>query len=174
MSNKILMQIFSITIILLLSSLSGCIHIDFGKPFKPEESEPPEYRIVQKEGFPISHSFDISVSLDPTYSETMPILVKKNTEWVNISIDVLINDFRFINNSPIENYSLLDRYVEVIITDPDGEDYYNKHFTETDEVKRQLSTPAPGPWVVKVEAVGLGYEDTKDSYRIDVIANEPV
>jgi hypothetical protein len=166
--------IFSILMIFIFSSFSGCIHIDLGDPFKPEESEPPEYHIVAKEGFPISHSFNLQKSIDPTHSDTMPIRVKSGTEWVNISIKVVINDFNIINNSPIENYTQLDRYVEVTIDDPNAEQYYNKRFSESDEVRRQLSTPAPGPWVVKVEAVGLGWEDTEDSYLVDVIANEPV
>ncbi len=153
---------------------SGCIHLDLGKPFQSEEPEPTEYQIVTKEGFPITHTFDTLEDLDPTHSDTQPIRVKKGTEWVNISISVVINDFQIINNSPLENYTLLDRYVEVIIEYPNKDEYYRKRFEETDDVKRQLSTPAAGPWVVKVEAVGLGYGDTHDSYRINVIANEPV
>ena len=122
----------------------------------------------------MSHEFDLSVQMEIKHTDAKPINVKEDTIWINISINVVINDFNFINNSPIQNYSLLERYVLVTIEDQDKEEYFQKEFLETAEVHRQLLSPQKGLWAVKVEAVGLGYQELKDSYRIDVIANEPV
>ena len=158
----------------LLIFSSGCIHIDFGDPFKSEEPEPTKYHIIQKDGFPFSYKFDTIEKRKIENNEAKPIIVKKGTEWVNISIKVVINEFNFINDSPIANYTSLERYVQVVIVNPDNEEYYRKKFIESDEVKRQLSTPATGRWGVKVNAVGLGYQGTHDSYLIDALANEPM
>lgn len=169
-------EIITITIIFILILTCGCIHIDFGNPFKSEKPKPPEYHIVTKEGFPMTHSFDISDPLNPDvkYSDTQPFIVKPKTDWVNISISIILNTYNFINDSPIGNYSLLDRYVYITILDPSDEKYYEKQFFESAEIKRQLSTPKPSDWKVLVEAIGLGYENIHDSYKINVIANEPI
>jgi hypothetical protein len=165
--------LFAFLIIILISS-SGCIHIDFGNPFKSEEPKKTEFEIKHKEGFPIAYEFDTLTNLNIENSDTEPIAVKSSTEWVNITIKVVINDLELINTTPIANYTNFERSVLVKLLDPDNKPYYEKKFIETDEVRRQLSTPAPGAWIVTVDAVGIGYEDTKDSYWIDVFAFEPV
>ncbi len=176
MNKPRIKSIFFITIIIfIILSISGCIHIDFGDPLRSEKPKPPEYHIVTKPGFPLKHVFDINDQWNPIESkETQPFIIKHKTEWFNISIEVVINTFNFINDSPLENYSFIDQFVHVTILDPDKEKYYDKEFFETDEVKRQLSTPKSGDWVVLVDAVGLGYGDIHDSYNINVIANEPI
>ena len=122
----------------------------------------------------MSHIFDTLNDQNIQYSDAQPFYVKKSTEWINISIRVVINTFNLINNSPFENYSFIDQQVAVTIFDPNDDHYFDETFIETDDVKRQLSTPQPGRWAVTVDAVGLGFEDTKDSFEIIVIANEPI
>jgi hypothetical protein len=169
---KLCLVIFS-TLCLALTS-AGCIHFDFGDPFRSEEPEPTEYHLMHKEDFPISHYFDFSQNLDPKHSETNPIVVKKGTQWVNVTIEVMLNDFSIINDTPIGNDSLVERYVHVIIQDPEGEEYYNTRFLESAEVKRSISLPTKGPWVVKVEALGFGYQEIRDYYIINAVAFEPI
>jgi hypothetical protein len=165
--------ILMILMIILVSS-SGCIHIDFGNPFKTETPPPPEYRIKIKDGFPMSYTFDTLNDQDIQYSDAQPFYVKEDTQWINISMRVVVNTFNLLNNSPLENYSFVDQQVKITILDPNDDHYFDKTFFETDDVKRQLSTPQPGRWAITVDAVGLGYQDTKDSYEIIVIANEPI
>jgi len=163
-----------IIIVFLLTSTCGCIHIDFGNPFRSEKPKPPEYHIIKKPGFPLAHTFDIRESLDPTYSDTQPFIIKPDTEWINVTIVVVLNSYNFINNSPIANYSILDRYVKVTIRDPKDKKQLDETYVETTDVRRQFSYPMEGDWVVLVDAVGLGYEDTFDSYHVNVFVNEPI
>jgi hypothetical protein len=178
-SGEIMVRKFKISIIIVILLIfvmlgAGCIHIDFGGPFRPAEEKPAEYQYIQKADFPISHEFDYGEQIDPEVSKTLPINVKKGTKWVNITIDVEINDYSLNNDTPIANDSLFERYVHVIIDDPNGEEYYNNKFLETNEDRRHLATPITGPWVVRVEARGFGYGDTKDSFSINAMANEPI
>lgn len=165
---------FVLILLIILVSSSGCIHIDFGNPFKSEEPKAKEFEIKHKVGFPITYEFDTLTDQNIKNSDSGPIAVKSDTEWVNITIKIVINDLELINTTPIANYTNFERSVLVKLLDPDNRPYYEKKFIETDEVRRQLATPAPGAWKVTVDAVGIGYGDTKDSYWIDVYAYEPV
>lgn len=174
MQHSVLKPMILAILILVLVFSSGCIHIDFGNPFKSEEEKPMEFEIKHKAGFPLSYEFDTWTNKNIENRDSAPIAVKTGTEWINITIKIVINDIELINLTPISNYTNFERSVLVKLLDPDNTPYYEKKFIETDEIRRQLSTPAPGPWVVTVEAIGLGYEDIKDSYWIDVFAYEPV
>ncbi len=164
-----------IIIFLLLISTSGCIHIDFGNPFIEEEPKPTTYNINTKMGFPMSHSFDVTDIRNPDikYSDTQPFIIKKHTQWVNITIKVEIYQYSFFDISPFENYTYFEQYVEVRIEKPNDEIYFEQKFIDTDEENRGLDSPEKGVWKVFVEAAGLGYEDVHDKYYINVIVNEP-
>ena len=98
MKQKMIRNTLFIIVIIIFLSTSGCIHIDLGNPFKSEEEKPPEYRIITKPGFPLKHTFNINDPWNPIESEkSQPFIVKKMTEWVNISINVVLNTFNFIN-----------------------------------------------------------------------------
>jgi hypothetical protein len=159
-------------LILLLTFSTGCIHIDFGDPFKEPKPKVTDFRITTKEGFPLQHVFNFEEDNDIKHSETQPFYIKKDTEWVNVSIIIVINNYEFVNNSPI-NISFLEQYVRVTLTGPDDEIYYNNKFTESAELLRPLDTPGSGRWIVAVEAKGFGYSGNYDSYTINVIVYEP-
>jgi hypothetical protein len=167
------LKIWSISfLVLLLSFSTGCIHVDLGNPFQEPEPKVTDFSIVTKQGFPLQHVFNFEEDSDIKHSETQPFYVKKDTEWVNISIIVIINNYEFINNSPV-NITILEQYVRVTLTGPDDEIYYNNKFTESAELLRPLDAPESGRWIVSVEARGFGYQGNYDSYTINVIAYEP-
>jgi hypothetical protein len=171
--NAIWSKIFLISLlVILLISSSGCIHVDLGNPFKEPEPEVTDFRIITKEGFPLTHVFNFEEDSDIRHSDTQPFYVKKDTEWVNISIIVIINNYEFLNNSPL-NISFLEQYVRVTLTGPNEEIYYSNKFTESAELLRPLDAPESGRWIVAVEAKGFGYQGNYDSYTINVVAYEP-
>jgi hypothetical protein len=158
-------------LVVILTSICGCIHIDFGDPFKSPEQKPTEFQVITKPGFPVSHTFDIENDEDVEESKTQPFHVLKYTEWVNISIEVTINNFELINSSVI-NSSILERYVHVTIKGPEGL-YLDQKFIESTKILRPLIPPTPGKWIVSVDARGFGYSGTYDSFKINVVAYEP-
>ena len=152
---------------------SGCIHIDFGNPFKDKEPEPTEFQIITKEGFPIYYKFDIYEDPELKYSKTQPFYIPKGTEWINISIIVVFESYEYMNLSII-NLSSLERYVHITVTNPENEIIYGEKFMESVELLRSPMPPTPGPWIVGIEAKGMGYEDTYDYFEINVVTYEPV
>jgi hypothetical protein len=159
-------------LILLLTFTTGCIHVDLGNPFQEPKPEVTDFSIVTKEGFPLQYVFNFEENSDIKHSETQPFYVKSETEWVNMSIIIIINNYEILNNSPI-NISILEQYVRVTLTGPDDEIQYNKKFTESAELLRPLDVPESGRWIVAVEAKGFGYQGNYDSYTINVVAYEP-
>ena len=151
---------------------SGCIHIDLGNPFHEPEPELSTPHVVNKPGFPLTHEFDMREDQDLKYSETQPFYLPKGTEWINISITIVLNYYELINDTPL-NTSLLDRYVIVKLTDPENNLQIDEEFTETDEVLRTIVSPQPGRWIVAVDARGWGNDEIHDYYIIDVISLEP-
>lgn len=160
-------------IIFILLSLSGCVHIDLGNPFKTSEELPTDFHVITKAGFPMNHTFNTFEDGDLTFTDTQPFYVYEHTQWVNISIDVILNTGETINFS-IFNLSSFERFVHVIITDPYDEVYFEEHFLYTGDAFFPLTPPTAGGWVVAVEAKGVGYQDIRDFYGINVIAYEPV
>ncbi len=152
---------------------SGCIHVDLGNPFLEPEPKVTDYQIAPKEGFPLKHVFNIEVDSSTQFSETQPFYIEKGTEWFNISIIIVMNNYQYFNNSPI-NISFLEQYVKVTLTGPDDEIYYNTKFTESAEVIRPYDLPMTGLWIVAVEAKGFGYQGNYDSYEVNVVAYEPI
>ena len=176
-SSNIPMQLQMTILIALLIVLtvlsSGCIHIDFGDPFKTHEPRPKEFQIVTKEGFPLNHTFDTISDQAFEITKTKPFYVKEYTEWVNISIEVVINKIENINTSIINLSTLLDRSVKVKLTGPNDIVYYQQEFTESDSRLLPVVPPSVGVWKVEVIAKGFGYGDIHDSFEIIVIAYEP-
>ena len=166
-------KIATISIIIILVLLtSGCIHIDLGNPFHEPKPKITEYKIVTKEGFPIKHVFNFAEDPDFMHSQTKPFYVYKGTEWVNISIIIVINTYMVINNTPI-NLSFLERYVKITIKNPEGKVDYQKRFVESVEQLRPVDKPETGTWIVEVEAKGIGDDETYDYYEVNVVAYEP-
>jgi hypothetical protein len=159
--------------LLLLVSTMGCIHVDFGNPFKKPEPKITGLDVVHKEGFPLTHIFKFDEGDSIQYSETQPFYIYKGTEWINISIIVTINSYNFINNSPI-NLSILERYVEIKLIDPEDKVPFRQKYIESTDRLVPVSLPTAGRWIVSVEAKGFGFEGTYDSYSVDVITYEPV
>ena len=151
---------------------SGCIHVDLGNFFDEPEPEVKDYRINTKEGFPLKHVFNFEQDNSIKKSETQPFYIKKGTEWANLSIIVVINNYEFINNSPID-LSLLEQFVHVTLTAPDDSLFYDNKFTESAEIIRPMDEPEPGRWIVAVDAKGFGYQGNYDSYEINIVVYEP-
>jgi hypothetical protein len=157
--------------IFLIVGSCGCIHIDFGEPFGEPEPEITEFHVVTKEGFPIKHIFT-NDEANQKHTETMPFNIKKETEWANISIKVEINNFGFINNSPI-NITFFEQYVYIIIEGPNEDIFFEHRYEESDMDIRPIPKPKEGVWIVRAEAKGFGNDETYDYYEVNVIAYEP-
>lgn len=155
--------------ILMMLLTSGCIHIDLGNPFKDPEEKPIDYKITTKAE--LKHVFDMNEDPDGKYSETEPFYIQKHTEWINISITVEINSYDILNSSLL-NLSFLEQYVHVMITDPDGELFYDKKFEESVDIKSPIP-PTTGPWKLQVDGKGWGDEENQDNYKIIVVVYEP-
>jgi hypothetical protein len=151
----------------------GCIHVDLGGPFKTTEPEPKEYKTIHVEGFPLKHVFYTEEDPDTENSETQPFYLPAGTEWVNITIKIEINNYGYINNSPI-NISFIEQYVKIKITDPDKKTYFEKTYIETYDGLTSLDEPDKGTWIVWVEAKGFGNQNIHDNYVIDAISHQPV
>ena len=174
MDKLYLRSIMLFILFILVLSSSGCIHTDFGDPFRTEKPPPPEFEILAKEGFPMQHVFDTASDQDIKFTDARPFFIKEKTKWINITVHVVLNTYNFLNNSPLENYSFIEQYAKITILDPTDDDLFYWEFYETDDIKREVPTPLTGRWAVTVEAVGLGYGNTKDSYEINIIVNEPI
>jgi hypothetical protein len=161
-----------VVILTLVTLSSGCVHVDIGNPFEKPKPKVTDYAIVTKEGFPLKHAFNLETG-DIRYGETKPFIIKKGTEWANISIIVVINDYQLINGSPI-NISFLEQYIKVSLKGPDDEIYYNDKFTESTELLWPLNEPETGRWIVAVDGQGFSTSGSNDYYEINVIAYEPV
>ena len=168
--DTIIKLILLSTAIALIISSSGCIHIDLGNPFKDPEKKPTEYQIVDKLDPPITQTFDFNNLNSIETSITKPFYVQDGTEWVNVSIEIIINTYF---NTSIWNSTMIERYVTIIIDGPEGV-YFDQKFTESTKFLRPLIPPSSGTWIIKVEGRGWGYEDTKDHFEISATAYEPV
>jgi hypothetical protein len=187
---------FLVVFLLIFLSTAGCIDIHFVKDLLvPREEEKIEYWIKE---YNFGHSFN-STQNDPIeiYNNVSTVPVKPLTEHMRFDIDVVMRSaeeiWETINESglPIPQEfkdwveQILElvgqRYIEVTIKSPDGVEWFNYKFNDTEKIEFPPETPLPGPgegdWTIEVEGAGGGIEvfgfAYYDKFSIHVVLNEP-
>jgi hypothetical protein len=187
---------FLVVYLLIFLSTAGCIDIHLVKDLLvPREEEKIEYWIKEYNFF---YSFN-STQEDPIeiYNKVYSVPVKPLTEHMRFDIDVVIRSAEEIWETINETFNpgpeitewverLLElagqRYVEVTIKSPDGVEWFNYKFNDTEKIEFPPETPLPGPgegnWTIEVDGAGVGKELIQglayyDKFSIHVVLNEP-
>lgn len=186
-------HIIAVTLILLLS-LSGCIDIRLSKEIFVGKPPLPRYAPIEKAG--LSHTFEVrvfpNISTDDTFNrqnQSFPVVHRTSELTMRVDIKMMHAAIvttileKWLNISIPEELTMLleTRYVNVTLTDQDGEIREQKEFKSTVTDYFTIADPSPGLWEVEVRGVGLGnslFEDTisqyeSDSYSVEVWAEEP-
>lgn len=194
-----LMALFVVFLLIFLFT-AGCIDIYIVKDWLvPHEEERIDYQITE---YIFSDSFN-STQSNPleTYNEEFKVPVKPLTKHMRFDINVEMRSaheaWETINDSLPEDFPGRDyleqmaemllqyadqRYVEITIKSPDGEEWFNYRFNDTESVEFPPETPLQGPgegeWTIGVEAAGGGIKITDelayyDSFSILVVIYEP-
>jgi hypothetical protein len=186
---------FLMIFLLIFISTAGCIDIHFVKDLLvPHEEEKIEYWVKE---YNFGHSFN-STQNDPIeiYNDVFIVPVKPLTKHMRFDIDVVMTSadevWEPINNS-LPNESaikeiveqlirlLSQRYIDVTIKSPDGIEWFNYRFTDTETIEfppeTPLTSPGEGNWTIEVEGAGVGKEifglAYYDKLSIQVVINEP-
>lgn len=191
-----------VTLLLLFTSTAGCIHIHLAKDlFAPRKEEKVKYEFIEYEV--ANHSFTSNwLSMDPTqfiehYEGNETVEVIEGTEHMRFDIKVTmrsaeeiweqindtINLSQFPNVAEIVEILLMvlgQRYIEIIISMPDGTEWYRNTTRVSMETDVFIPGPETGEWMVEIEGDGIGGKvplipglELQDSFVIDVLIKQP-
>ena len=175
-------------LMLLFLSTAGCIDIFLAN----EYLVPQKKKVIEFEW--LNYNFNDSLSStvnEPVeiYREQFELDVKPQTNAMRINIEVGMRSMKEVWDT-IPNGTFKDlledlmerlfefadqRYIEITITMPDGNEIYNERFDKSAVVELDLiSSPMQGIWIIEVEAAGVGHDDLSyhDSFSINVVLNE--
>jgi len=163
MNNNIRTFILLLIILLLVITSSGCIDIHWAKGFIPDDPEPMEYREFQK--WKLDYYFDTAIPIPQ--EEERPIHINKNTIWMNISIEIYM-----------EQTMGAFRYVEIILSEPTDtpgvhEEFESREYVATAFDHIFVPNPRVGAWIVSITAVGVSVGGINDGYSLEVTTYEP-
>ena len=183
--------------LVILVSTAGCIDIYFVRDLLvPSEEEEIHFGIIE---YNFNHNFT-SVPPDnilEVYSEEFTVPVKPLAKHMRFDIEVVMTSAEdvweplkeILNGTPFGEYieelikMAAQRYIEVTIKSPDGEEWFNYKFNDTETVEfppeTPLFLPGDGDWVIEVEGTGGGYKISEDleyhdTFSAKVVVNEPL
>jgi hypothetical protein len=150
-------------ILLVVITSSGCIDIHWARGFLPDEPDPVEYREFQKWRF--EYYFDSAVPIPQ--EEERPIHINKNTIWMNISIEIYM-----------EQTMGAVRYIDIILSEPTDtpgvhKEYETREYVATAFDHIYVPNPRVGAWMVSITAVGVSIGGINDGYSLEVTTYEP-
>ncbi len=175
-------------LMLLFLSTAGCIDIFLAN----EYLVPQKKKVIEFEW--LNYNFNDSLSStvnEPVeiYSEQFELDVKPQTNAMRINIMVVMRSMEEVWKS-VPNGTLKDlledlmellfeftdqRYIEITISMPNGNDIYNERFDQSGVVELDLiSSPMQGIWIIEVEGAGAGLDELSyhDEFSIDIVLNE--
>jgi len=174
--RKVRVALACLACLTLVLSASGCLDIYgardvFGK--KPAPGKP-VYKDRSK--FSLAHNFETKIT-DPSswnYAATCRTMVKKNTEWLKVVIQVTLMDLP-ANFSQLP-YKIPERYVRVEVKMADGSQWVDSRYMATAQETVVATNPIDGPWSVYVEATGVGVAQLgyQDNFKVFLSVREPV
>jgi len=163
--KKYLIIILLITLVL---SSAGCIDVGLGKEMLGGRVEKEKYKTVEKAE--MSYAFETVPpnSENTKYSDTMSFSIKTETSWMHINVE-------YDQSGWIPVFYRVTRHLTVTVFSPDGKEYKNKTYADTDEDVIIIEQPVSGIWEVEVESEGIGHPDYgQDSFTVTVFAKEPI
>ncbi|UCG68060.1 MAG: hypothetical protein JSV09_09495 [Thermoplasmata archaeon] len=178
-------------------STAGCIDIYFVRDLLvPSEEDEINFGITE---YNFNHNF---TSVPPenileVYNEEFIVPVKPLAKHMRFDIGVVMTSAEevweplkeYLNDTPFGPYieelikMAAQRYVEVTIKSPDGDEWFNYKFNDTETVEfppeTPLFLPGDGDWVIEVEGTGAGYRINDDlayfdTFSAKVVVNEPI
>jgi hypothetical protein len=188
--------LFMLFLVILIST-AGCIDIYLVRDLLvPSEEDEIKYNIIE---YNFNHNF---TSVPPEnileiYNEEFIIPVKSLAKHMRFDFDVVMTSAEeaweplreILPNGTLKDMveelikMTAQRYVEVTIKSPDGEEWFNYKFNDTETIgfppETPLFLPGEGEWVIEVEGTGGGYEFSSDlvyhdTFSAKVVVNEPV
>ncbi len=192
-------QIALLVVFMLMFLFSaGCIDIYLVKDFLvPHEEDKIDY--VYREYTVAQHNFTSRLPDEPIVrvDKQYEVPIIPGTDHIRFDIRVEMTSIEDVwgpisellpDNSTIKEFvdqiieQANQRYVEVTISSPDGEEWFNHKFNNTDDMEfpaegQPLRQPEEGEWIIVVEGAGSGGTildfEYHDSYTIDVSIKEP-
>jgi len=165
-----------VILLFLTSTTCGCIDINLAKDLFFEEEEEVTFSIVDKAT--ISHIF--KTTSDPrsrSFDSTEMGFVKPDTQYLKFDMTVTIDEIPLERlREFIEGTSDDNRFVSVIIRNPEDEIVHTETYTVTDTIESLVFyRPISGLWQIIVSAEGIGSDllEYYDTFTIVFKAKEP-
>jgi hypothetical protein len=165
--------LLAVSVLLLVSVIPGCINAQWSKGYiNPDEGE---FKMTEVNKVFIEKRFRTTVN-DPTtvqyHNENISAIIE-GTEWMKVHVEVTLDDIPIPMELPFE---MPERYVQLIVTMPDGLVWLDVTFNTTTAENFDVLFPVQGDWIITMDAVGYGSDlvDYYDGFKVFVDAYEPV
>ena len=160
-------------LLILLSSLSGCVHVELGKDVLGERRG--ELVLAEQEKAVMKHYFQTEI-FNPesyTYYGHNATDVPLDTKWLKVYIKITLEPLPA--DLPISLPEDIRRFVHLTVQRADGTEWLNIEWTETTEDTITINTPLPGTWSFTIDAAGYGDDlvSYHDGFKIIVKTLEP-